>query len=153
MSGAGRYRLTAGQLVLDLAPAVGGSIAGFSLGDGGDSRLILRRCPDPLAKVLDASCFPLVPYVNRIRGGRFDFRGRAIELAPNMPGDPSPLHGQGWLNPWSVESATDHRAELRFVHESGEWPWRYEARQVFDLDAATGLLAKRLIETRDPSIT
>ena len=49
--------------------------------------------------VLDAASFPLVPYVNRIRGGRFTFRGREVRLAPNMAGDPSPLHGQGWLNP------------------------------------------------------
>jgi aldose 1-epimerase len=136
MSSAGLCRLTAGHLVLDLCPAIGGSIGGFSFGDGADSRPILRRCPDPLAKVLEASCFPLVPYVNRIRGGRFGFRGHEVRLTPNMPGDPSPLHGQGWLNPWRAESATDHRAELRFVHEAGEWPWRYEARQVFDLDPA-----------------
>ena len=45
--------------------------------------------------------FPLVPFVNRIRGGRFTFRGREVRLAPNMAGDPSPLHGQGWLNPWT----------------------------------------------------
>ena len=25
-------------------------------------------------------------------------------------------------------------AELRFLHEPGEWPWRYEARQQFTLD-------------------
>jgi aldose 1-epimerase len=24
--------------------------------------------------------------------------------------------------------------ELAYVHEAGEWPWRYEARQAFDLD-------------------
>jgi aldose 1-epimerase len=40
----------------------------------------LRKCHSPLEKVLDASCFPLVPYVNRIRGGRFTFRGREVML-------------------------------------------------------------------------
>ena len=70
MNSDGRCRLTAGQLMLDLCPAVGGSIAGFSLRDGSDAHPILRRCPDPLEKVLDAACFPLVPYVNRIRRAR-----------------------------------------------------------------------------------
>ena len=65
----------------------------------------MRKCNSPLEKVLDASSFPLVPYVNRIRGGHFSFRGREIRLQPNMAGDPSPLHGQGWLNPWRVEQA------------------------------------------------
>jgi aldose 1-epimerase len=72
--------------------------------------------------------------VNRIRGGRFTFRGREVRLAPNMPGDPSPLHGQGWLNAWEVEDATDRTAVLTYRHHAGEWPWDYEARQEFALD-------------------
>lgn len=84
--------------------------------------------------MLDAASFPLVPYVNRIRGGRFPFRGREVRLAPNMAGDPSPLHGQGWLGEWSVEEAGETHAVLSFAHEPGEWPWAYEARQEFALD-------------------
>jgi aldose 1-epimerase len=78
--------------------------------------------------------FPLVPYVNRIKGGRFTFRDREVLLKPNMAGDVSPLHGQGWLGSWTVESHGNADAELRFVHEAGEWPWRYEALQLFALD-------------------
>ena len=78
--------------------------------------------------------FPLVPFVNRIRGGRFMFREREIRLQPNMSGDISPLHGQGWLGRWTVESHGNQDAELRFIHEPGEWPWRYDALQVFALD-------------------
>jgi aldose 1-epimerase len=51
-----------------------------------------------------------------------------------MAGDPSPLHGQGWLSPWTVDAASDRHAELSFRHEAGEWPWNYEARQEFSLD-------------------
>lgn len=87
------------------------------------------------ASVLDCASFPLVPYSNRIRGGVFRFRGRTIAIAPNMPGDPSPLHGHGWLGRWTVEHAGAASAELRFIHQTGEWPWTYEARQVFALDA------------------
>jgi aldose 1-epimerase len=94
----------------------------------------LRECHSPLEKVIDAPNFPLVPYVNRIRGGRFTFRGRAVSLAPNMAGDPSPLHGQGWLNPWQVERAGERDAVLVYRHAAGEWPWAYEARQDFALD-------------------
>ncbi len=80
--------------------------------------------------------FPLVPFVNRIRGGRFRFRDREVVLQPHMAGDISPLHGQGWLGDWSIEAHGNADAELRFVHEAGEWPWRYEALQVFALDEA-----------------
>ena len=126
--------LSAGPLRLQLNPSIGGSISSFKrIGDGGP-RPILRRCNSPLQKVLDAASFPLVPYVNRIRGGHFTFRGRQVTLAPNMAHDPSPLHGQGWLNPWTVEERAEASATIRFVHEPGEWPWAYEAAQEFELD-------------------
>jgi len=126
--------LEQGCLRLTLSPSIGGSISAFEwAGDGGE-RAVLRKCNSPLEKVLDASCFPLVPYVNRIRGGCFTFRGRTIRLEPNMPGDPSPLHGQGWLNSWSVERKDSKSASLVYHHEPGEWPWTYDASQEFTLD-------------------
>jgi aldose 1-epimerase len=51
-----------------------------------------------------------------------------------MAGDPSPLHGDGWLNPWTVESAGERNATLTYVHEAEAWPWDYEARQEVALD-------------------
>src|SRR4051794_28564643 len=134
MGGETTVRLRAGKLRLELSPSIGGAISAFEWVDEIASRPILRKCHSPLEKVLDASSFPLVPYVNRIRGGRFAFRGREVRLAPNMAGDPSPLHGQGWLNPWTVEKASDRAAVLSFRHEAGEWPWDYEARQEFEID-------------------
>jgi aldose 1-epimerase len=109
-------------------------MSGFEWVDDGDPRPILRKCNSPLENVLDAACFPLVPYVNRIRGGCFRFRGREVRLRPNMAGDPSPLHGQGWLNAWKVEEASGSKAVLSYLHEPGEWPWSYEARQVFEIE-------------------
>jgi aldose 1-epimerase len=59
-----------------------------------------------------------------------------------MESDASPLHGDGWLAPWQVVSASENRAELRYRHEAGEWPWAYEATQIFELDE--GGLSMRL---------
>jgi aldose 1-epimerase len=126
--------LTAGKLRVELSPSVGGSIANFEWIDGDTPQPILRKCNNRLENVLDAASFPLVPYVNRIRDGRFKFRGRAVELAPNMPGDPSPLHGQGWLGQWQVEVDSETTATMSFQHFAGEWPWDYEARQQLALD-------------------
>src|SRR3954469_18516930 len=127
-------RLTAGSLQLELSPWIGGAISAFDWTGEGSSRGILRKCNNRLEKPLDAASFPLVPYVNRIRDGRFTFRGREVRLQLNLPGDASPLHGQGWLNPWTVEDAAERRAMLSFRHQAGEWPWDYEAWQEFDLD-------------------
>jgi len=133
-SDGGRPTLECGPLRLTLNASIGGSISAFDWIAGGDARGILRKCNSRSENVLDAASFPLVPYVNRIRGGAFTFRDREVRLKPNMAGDPSPLHGQGWLSPWTVQEAGERYAVLEFRHDAGEWPWDYEARQEFALD-------------------
>ena len=124
-----------GNLELAISPSVGGSIARFEWIAEDESRTpLMRGCHSGSINVLEAACFPLVPFVNRIRGSRFTFRGREVALKPNMAGDPSVLHGQGWLNPWQVLFADEQQAELAFEHQAGEWPWTYEARQFFALE-------------------
>ncbi|MCW3796608.1 aldose 1-epimerase [Sphingomonas sp. BN140010] len=127
-------QLAAGALELELSPSIGGGIRNFHWTDGERRHPILRQSHSAANSVLELASFPLVPFVNRIRGGRFSFRGREVRLRPNMAGDPSPLHGQGWLGHWTVEACGNQDAELRFVHKSGEWPWAYEALQMFALD-------------------
>ena len=134
MASESRLILSTGSLRLELSPSVGGAIANFEWTSSEAPEPILRKCNNGLENVLDAASFPLVPYVNRIRDGRFEFRGRLVELAPNMPSDASPLHGQGWLGPWQVEDSSETTATLSFRHSAGEWPWDYEARQEFALD-------------------
>jgi hypothetical protein len=82
---------------------------------------------------LEVACFPMVPYVNRVAGGHFDFMGRTVQLEPNWSGDPHPLHGQGWRSSWDVVSASDTTATLRFEGGGNEWPWRYRSEQCFEL--------------------
>src|SRR5919112_4065272 len=119
-------KLSAGKLRLNLSPSVGGAICAFDWIEQGEVRPILRKFHSPVEKVLDAASFPLVPYVNRIRAGTFTFRGLEVRIAPNMARDPSPLHGQGWLNPWTVDAADEVSALLNYRHAADEWPWAYE---------------------------
>ena len=127
--------LACGRLELTLAPASGGSIVRFDyVAEDGRKIPCLRDTEAAPSGPLAYANFPLVPYVNRIRDGRFTFRGREVSIACNLPGDPSPLHGDGWLAPWEVERLGDREAELVYRHAPGEWPWAYEARQVFALD-------------------
>jgi aldose 1-epimerase len=131
VTGSATLSISAGGYELVLVPEIGGSIARFThLG-----RPILRGSDGP-ASPLECGCFPLVPYCNRIRDGRFTFRGQTVEIAPNMAGDPSPLHGDGWLGPWLIESRSDKGACLLFAYQPGEWPWSYESRQTFRLTDA-----------------
>jgi aldose 1-epimerase len=127
--------LSSGPLLLVLAPDRGGSIARFDYrGADGVNIPVFRGVDGSDPAIIDYANFPLVPFVNRVRDGLFTFRGREVRLTPNLPGDPSPLHGQGWVSPWKVERLTESEAELVFRHAPGEWPWSYEARQSFALD-------------------
>ena len=126
--------LSSSELDLELSPSIGGAISRLTYVGEGGPRPILREGHSPLQNVLEAASFPLVPFVNRVRGGSFSFRGRTVSLEPNMAGDTSPLHGQGWLNPWMVEESGDGSAILSYRHEPGEWPWAYSTRQEFRLD-------------------
>ena len=127
--------LRAGLLEVQLLPGIGGAIARFDRIAGERWQPLLRGSAPDVTHPTDASCFPLVPYVNRIRGGRFTVDGRTVTIAPNMPPDPSPMHGQGWLGAWQVAEAADDYATLTFHHPAGEWPWEWEATQRFRLDA------------------
>lgn len=126
--------LAAGDLELHLLPAIGGGIARFERRAAGKRQQLLRGTGGAVAGPLDLGCFPLVPFVNRVRGGAFGFRGRTIRSRRNMPPDPSPIHGHGWQAPWHTVATSAARAELRFHHPAGDWPWEYEARLVYQLD-------------------
>ena len=124
-------RLEAGNLQLELQPAVGGAVTAFRAG----GHAVFREAPDPLTDVNDSGCYPLAPFSNRVRDGRFGFRGREVRLSPNLRPQKHPLHGQGWRGVWTVAAAGEGQVELVFDHAPGEWPWAYQARQLFSLDS------------------
>lgn len=129
-----RIVLAAGALEAHVLPQAGGSIARFDWLAPGGRVPLLRGTDHDDAHALDGGCFPLVPFCNRIRGGRFTMAGRTVNLAPNMPPDPSPLHGQGWLAEWQAGAQSQAGVELSYRHAAGEWPWDYEATQHIALD-------------------
>ena len=140
MNARGQVLLGNADIRLVLDPGHGGAIREF-LWRG---RPVLRTAgasTDPF----EQACFPLVPYVNRIAGGRFEAAGRVVNLAPNWSADPHPLHGQGWRAPWMVESATPSAAMLCFEGGGDAWPWRYCARQRVVLKAG-GMLLRLSVE-------
>ena len=118
---------------LMLLPALGGAIGALRY-HGED---ILRPTPDGATDPLQSACFPLVPYANRIAGGRFTFGGRDVQLPLNFGDHPNSLHGTGWQRAWTVQEAGADRAVLVLGHDGGDgWPWAWHAEQLFELDKA-----------------
>lgn len=97
--------------------------------------------------VLCNACFPLAPYSNRIRDGRFSFGQRHVELPSVRPGDRHALHGVGWIAPWEVDTFSAGGARLRYRHDSAGWPWRFEAEQWIKIEDGRLTLALHLTNT------
>lgn len=99
---------------------------------------VLRTMPAGATSPLDAACFPMVPWCNRIGASRFGWEDGVIALAPNFPPECHAIHGHGWQSVWEVESLTPAGCVLLHRHDGTApgWPWAYEARQEVALSEA-----------------
>ena len=121
-----------------IAPTIGGSLTCFHWSDGGERHDWLRPATreDLRAGTADRlACFPLVPFSNRIRDGRFRFGGHAVELPLNQLPQPHAEHGHGWQAAWRVVARTDDRLTLVYDHAADAWPFPYRAQQAIELTA------------------
>lgn len=136
-------RLEAGGLVAEIAPAIGGALAGFYSAGRPDAprRDWLRPATaDALENgtAFDMASFPLVPWCNRIRDGRFEWNGREVRLPPNRPASPHPIHGIGWERRWDVAARGPAWVELALEETgSGPWPFPFQAVQRYELEGGT----------------
>ena len=116
--------LNDGRSRLVIAPENGGGIASFDA-------LTPGRGAVPLLKPAGGGgigCELLVPWSNRISGGGFSFDGRFHPIEPNVPGEPFPLHGDGFQKPWRVARSTATEAEL-ILDDGSIGPYRYVAQR------------------------
>ena len=133
--------LRAEDACLVLAPEIGGSILGWTLG----SHPILRRTPPEALITGNArgmACFPLIPYSNRIAGRCFRHDGVNHDLTANFGDHPHSIHGIGWQYPWQVDEVGPAMASLSLTHlaqgsASRDWPFPFRAIQTFHLSADT----------------
>jgi len=146
-------RLSAGGLRAVLHPGIGGSIGGF-WSETPDGRVDWLRpaTPDAVqsADVLGMACYPLLPFSNRVRDGRFTFAGEDIALPLNFLPDPHVIHGHGWTAPWTVVEANAATARLEFLYDGSVWPWAYRAEQAFQL-TDTGLTVSIALTNTAPT--
>jgi len=117
-----------------IAPGIGGSITHYHWVDGTHRHDWLRPATpaDLAARTADRlACFPLVPFSNRIRAGRFTFGGHAVALPLNQWPQPHTEHGHGWQAAWSVVERAADRLTIEYDHPAGAWPFPYLTRQAF----------------------
>jgi len=127
--------LKSGPARLGVAPFLGGSLLGYWWEIDGarhDWLVASREAGIAGFPELRLASFPLVPYSNRIRDGRFTFHGRTVS-EPIAPGHPHALHGHGWRLPWQVAARSDDGLTMEYEHRpapgAAGWPWPYRAWQ------------------------
>lgn len=131
------FDLEAGDARLTLSPRLGGSIANWTR----RGTPVLRHTDDAaLAGTLSRmlSCFPLIPFSNRIAYGRFSFGGEDFQLDPNFGDEPHAIHGNAWKREWTVFGQSASQAELRLDHDPAtdtghHWPYAYQASLIYAL--------------------
>lgn len=119
-----------------VAPAAGGALAGWVTETSrGPVDLMRRGRPGAVAAgpAFDLSCFPLVPFSNRVDQGRFRFGERGVALPVDRWNWPHAIHGHGWEAVWAVDGRSGDSLHLSYRHPAGAWPWPYRAEQVFHL--------------------
>ena len=154
-SGAGAMdpiTLRAGDAAVELAPEAGGAVTRYWLARGPVTRDWLRPTPVGGRRAgasARAAAFPLVPYSNRIRAGRFSFRGRAVVEPLNWPPERHAIHGHGWQARWQPINVGAAEARLEYRHPAGAWPWAYRATQHFTLTPSSLTVALSLSNESD----
>lgn len=141
-----------GDLYLGVVPQLGAALSYFYRVHEGQRHDILRPAsPAALAQreVCGTASFPLLPFCNRIRDGRFEFNGQRYQLAANLPPSAHAIHGVGWQSAWTVQAYSTDAVSLvlDYVPEAGRprWPWRFRAELEYRLDAQGLRVRTRLL--------
>lgn len=114
--------LRSGPARATIVPEMGAGLGGLWFDDKPALRPWSGRAEDgPFALALNL----LAPFSNRISGG-FDHDGIRYDLAPNLPGEPYPIHGDAFQRPWQVTEASASRARL-ILGDGSFGPFRYLA--------------------------
>lgn len=117
--------LTAGAARLELVPEMGGGIARLDV----DERPVLRPWSGNTdGGPFELACNILVPFSNRISGGGFHWDGDFHAIAPNLEGEPFPIHGDGFQKAWAVEDGQDEKVTLT-LEDGAIGPFAYRAQQ------------------------
>ncbi|QGZ65563.1 aldose epimerase family protein [Paraburkholderia acidisoli] len=133
-----RITLDNGILEAEIAPQLGARVCTLKAHDGNVDLLVpLHKWDAPEHGWPKAGAYPLIPYSNRIVGARLNFGNEIHALKPHPLDLPNSLHGHAQRRAWQLASHTVQRAELVLHSEASEdWPWPFEARIVFTLNAA-----------------
>ncbi|UWX97796.1 aldose-1-epimerase [Arthrobacter zhaoxinii] len=126
--------LAAGDYRATILP-VGAALAGLTRGG---RHLVLPLDPDTIPQAFTGKV--LMPWPNRIVGGRYTFEGTDYQVPVNEPETGMALHGLVAWDAWDVVESSPERVVLRhrLMGQPG-YPFQLELEAVYALDAESGL--------------
>lgn len=139
-----------GRWRVQVAPALGGALASADALLPKGPAPVLRSWSgedvDPFALAMNV----LAPFSNRISGGGFLFENEFHSVAPNLAGEPCPIHGDAFQRAWDVTEAGVAGVQLQ-LKEGTIGPYHYRAE--LDYTLVDGALSCTLqIENRGPRL-
>jgi aldose 1-epimerase len=147
-----RLVLTDGVVSAIVRPEFGAGLARLDvLVDGRQVPLLRPEPPGGAQRPFELGMQILLPWSNRISSGGFSFRGRRYELPPNVEGEPFPIHGNGFSQPWSVTAVGASSASLR-LESIGPGPYRYRADLVYAVGDGALTITLELRNTGDDAL-
>ncbi len=131
-----RIELRADAIAADVDHALGAGLASLRVRTpAGPWADVLRPAPPRTTWFNDLACYVLAPWSNRIRGGRFRFRGREVTLRPDWP-DGTAIHGAVKDRPFRILDRAPMSARLRLEsaeHAAINWPWPFACEVRYEL--------------------
>ncbi len=119
---------------------LGAGLAAYDLLLRGRREPLFRRAPPDASVPFQLAHNLLIPWSGRISGDGFTFDGRFWPLAPNLAGEPFPIHGNGFATAWTVEAIRAASARLTLCSD-GPGPYRYDATVCYALNAGVLTIA------------
>ncbi len=121
----GGIELSAGRAKCTVSPADGGRLASLRI----SGREILRS-KDGHDHPMEWGCYPMAPWVGRVREGSFRFDGTRHQLHLGMP--PHAIHGTVYTQRWTVTDVDDRGVSMS-CPLGDQWPFGGTAHQRIEL--------------------
>ncbi len=135
---------------LVVAPRFGAAVLRYDWIANGNATPIFRPTPEVCRPTSDFAMIAMLPWVNRIAGGGFTTNGTFHALEPNIPGQPFPIHGNGFQSRWTIVRRTATSLDLE-LDSVGPGRYRYHADYALRLDG--GALTAEVAITNRADIT
>ncbi|MCC7364569.1 MAG: hypothetical protein IT303_09365 [Dehalococcoidia bacterium] len=142
--------LVSGPARAIVLPELGGRLHALAVEVGGALEELLWQPDDPAAyleRPTRGGSFPMAPWPNRVREGRFSYGG--AEWTVPLDGKPHANHGRVFQRPWEVVARTARVVELRCAFDDG-WPWQGSAWQRYELTDAGLRMKLEVRSAREP---